>query len=59
MPLDLKNASETIQMEMIVIFAAVKFSSAFFYLDDNVVYSKSPADHIKHVWHILLLHYGA
>lgn len=51
----LKNTSETFQRVMGVVLATLKWQLALFYLEDNIIFSKSLLEHVKHVRHVLYL----
>lgn len=55
MPFGLKNAPANFQRAMDVIFASVKWKFAHIYLDDVVVFSNSPKEHIAQVHSVLNL----
>lgn len=55
MPFGLRNAPGTFQRTMDVILSTVKWQFALVYLDDIVVFSRTPVEHIDHVRHVLTL----
>lgn len=55
MPFGLKKALGTFQWAMNVILSAVKWQFALMYLEDVVVVSRNPDEHIDHVWQVLTL----
>lgn len=59
MPFGLKTVSETFQIAMEDILAYIYLSFALMLLNDIVVFSISPADHIKQDLRVLWLLYDA
>lgn len=55
MPLGIKNVTKTFQRGMHVILALVKWHYAIVYINDIIVFSKSPKQHLQHIVEVLLL----
>jgi len=55
MPFGLTNAPATLQRALDIILSGVIWLSCVIYLDDVIVYSKTKAEHIGHVDHVLRL----
>lgn len=55
MPFELRNAPDTFQRTMGVILSTLLWKCAIIYLDDIVIFSKSPQEHIGHVKTMLTL----
>lgn len=55
MPFGLRNAPKTFRRTMVIILSTVKWQIALVYLDDIVVFSRTPEKHIYHVQHVLTL----
>ena len=55
MPFGLKNAPATFQRAIDVILSSVKWQFALVYLDDIVIFSPKPEEHIEHVKKVLML----
>lgn len=51
----LENTIETFERIMGVIFDSVEWRFALVFLDDIVIFSKTPEEHIDHVWQVLTL----
>lgn len=55
----MKNTTEAFQRAMDVFLASDRRQFALLYVEDLIVFSNSPADHIEHVWRVLRLLYEA
>lgn len=55
MPSELENAPETFQLVMDVIVATVKWPLALISLEDIIIFSKSPSEHVQHKRQVLCI----
>jgi len=53
LPLGLCNAPATFQRAMDMILAGVKWQICFVYLDDVIVFSRSPEEHLQQLAEVL------
>lgn len=54
-PFGLKNAPGTFNRVVDVILSAVRWKFALVYLDDIVIFSRTPEEHLNHLRHVLRL----
>lgn len=59
MPFWLKNARATFQRAVNVVLASVKWQCAIVYIDDVIIFTKTPKEHVKYIKEVFGLHMAA